>query len=55
MRTILATLLLAALAAAQSTDSSPGMDAPKLGYIFDANGKFIRLLIGVPGAAALER
>jgi WD40 repeat protein len=55
MRTILATLLLAALAAAQSTDSSPGMDAPKLGYIFDANGKSIRLLTGVPGAAALDQ
>ena len=55
MRTILATLLLAALAAAQSTDSSPGIDAPKLGYIFDANGKSIRLLTGVPGAAAFDQ
>ena len=55
MRTILATLLLAALAAAQPIDSSPGMDAPRLGYIFDANGKSIRLLTGVPGAATLDQ
>lgn len=31
------------------------MDAPKLGYIFDANGKSIRLVTGVPGAAALDQ
>jgi WD40 repeat protein len=55
MRTILATLLLAALAAAQSIISGPGMDAPRLGYIFDANGKSIRLLTGVPGAAAFDQ
>lgn len=48
MRILIATLSMAAFAAAQS------ISPPALGFIFDAKGKSIRQLTGVPGAAALE-
>jgi hypothetical protein len=48
MRILIATLSMAALAAAQS------ISPPALGFIFDAKGKSIRQVTGVPGAAALE-
>ncbi len=48
MRILIATLILAATTAAQS------ISPPALGFIFDAQGKSIRQLTGVPGAAALE-
>ena len=51
MRTTLLTLSLAGLALA----SDPArVTSPVLGYVFDPTSKSIRLIAGVPGAAALE-